>query len=404
MAGVRTYAGLMLAGIVVVAAADRPRGQQAQFRATTDFVFRDVRVFDGRGRVVMDLGREDFRVVEDGLEQKIEWFVRSAGNQIITDEQPKRAQTEGLILPAVKPAAEGDGRILVIFIDDLHLQARDSPGIQNVLRLLRDEIVKPNDRIAIVSSGYSSIEQNLTLDPDHARLDAAIKKVMGSAPTPADVIAAASTAEGPAGLRYNAHVAFGTAYSVLEQLEKLPGRRKAFFYVSNGYDFNPFESSRLKAEMDRSSVPGQRDSTPQVNPFESRGTQFADSDLARELLELIRAANRANTTFYPIDPRGLIGGPDIDVDLSPTEWWKFVSSGINSLQVLASETMGRAVVNTNGFAQAFRRIDAELSDYYVLGYQSTNRDPLRRTRQVTITVSRPGLRLEYQTKYSLRPR
>jgi hypothetical protein len=40
----------------------------------------------------------------------------------------------------------------------------------------------------------------------------------------------------------------------------------------------------------------------------------------------------------------------------------------------------------------------------VLGYQSTNRDPLRRTRQVTITVSRPGLRLEYQTKYSLRPR
>ncbi|HYN09923.1 MAG TPA: hypothetical protein VES67_21240 [Vicinamibacterales bacterium] len=66
--------------------------------------------------------------------------------------------------------------------------------------------------------------------------------------------------------------------------------------------------------------------------------------------------------------------------------------------------MGRAVVNTNGFAQTFRRIDAELSDYYVIGYQSTNRDPLKRTRQVEITVARPGLRLEYQTRYSLRPK
>ncbi|HYN09924.1 MAG TPA: hypothetical protein VES67_21245 [Vicinamibacterales bacterium] len=189
-----------------------------------------------------------------------------------------------------------NGRIVIIFIDDLHLQARDSPRIQKVLRVLRDEVVKPNDRIAIVSSGYSSIAQNLTFDPDHSRLDAAIRKVMGTAPTPADVIAAASTAEGPAGLRYNAHVAFGTASSLLEQLEKIPGRRKAFFYVSNGYDFNPFESSRLKAEMDRWSVPGQPDASPQVNPFETRGQQFAESDLVRELAELVNAANRASTS------------------------------------------------------------------------------------------------------------
>jgi hypothetical protein len=123
----------------------------------------------------------------------------------------------------------------------------------------------------------------------------------------------------------------------------------------------------------------------------------------RELGELTRAANRANASFYTIDPRGLVGGPDIDVDLGAAEWWTHVSAGISSLQILASETMGRAVVNTNGFAREFRRIDAELSDYYVIGYQSTNHDPLLRTRDVEIVVvSRPGLRLTYQTRYSLR--
>jgi VWFA-related protein len=375
--------------------------QAPQFRAATDFVFRDVRVFDARGRAVVDLGRNEFRVREDGVEQRIEWFVRSVGDAIVTDDRPQASQTEGLILPK-RSDDDRTGRILIVFIDDLHLYALDSIKTRKVLETLRDEVIKSNDRIAIVSTGYSSIAVNLTLDPRHEQFDAALRKVMGSAVTPSQVIATPSTSDGPAGLRFNAHVAFQTAYSLLEQLEKIPGRRKAFFYLSNGYDFNPFDSSRLKAEMDRWSVPG-REEQPSVNPFETRGQQFSESDLARELGELARAANRANTVFYPIDPRGLVAGPEIDATVSASEWWRHVSEGVNSLQVLAGETKGRAVVNTNGFAEAFRRINSELSDYYVIGYYSSNRDSLRRTRQVEITVTRPGLRLEYQTRYSIRP-
>ena len=47
---------------------------------------------------------------------------------------------------------------------------------------------------------------------------------------------------------------------------------------------------------------------------------LAEADLVRELAELTRAANRANATIYTIDPRGLSAGPDIDVDISVTEW------------------------------------------------------------------------------------
>ncbi|HEX7779213.1 MAG TPA: VWA domain-containing protein [Vicinamibacterales bacterium] len=389
-----TFAGLGL----LVATAWLGAQQTPQFRAATDFVFRDVRVLDAGGRAVLDLRREEFRVFEDGVEQRIEWFVRSVGDAILTEDRPEASRTEGLILP--KKADDRSGRILVIFIDDLHVYALDSIKTRKVLETLRDEVIKPNDWIAIVSTGYSSIATNLTLDPDHTRFNAALRKVMGSAQSPSQVIAAPTTSQGPVGLQFNAHVAFQTAYSLLEQLEKIPGRRKAFFYVSHGYDFNPFESSRLKAEMDRWSVPGQ-DAAP--NPFETKGQQFSDADLARELGELTRAANRANTVFYPIDPRGLVGGPAIDANVSAAEWWQHVSTGINSLRVLAGETNGRAIVNTNGFAEAFRRINADLSDYYVIGYYSSNRDPSHRTRQVQITVTRPDVRLEYQTRYTIRP-
>ena len=45
-----------------------------------------------------------------------------------------------------------------------------------------------------------------------------------------------------------------------------------------------------------------------TNPFAKQGNEFADADLASELGELTRAANRANATIYTIDPRGLVGG------------------------------------------------------------------------------------------------
>ena len=43
--------------------------------------------------------------------------------------------------------------------------------------------------------------------------------------------------------------------------------------------------------------------------------------------------------------------------------------------MLAEETGGIAVVNKNDFDKALKRIDAETSDYYVLGYYSSNPDP-----------------------------
>ena len=69
---------------------------------------------------------------------------------------------------------------------------------------------------------------------------------------------------------------------------------------------------------------------------------------------------------------------------------------------MAEMTGGLAVVNQNDFDKALKRIDAETSDYYVLGYYSSNPDPLRRTRKMEVKV--PGVKgasAWSRTSYSL---
>ena len=130
---------------------------------------------------------------------------------------------------------------------------------------------------------------------------------------------------------------------------------------------------------------------------------FADADLARELGELTRSANRANVTMYTIDPRGLVGMGDIDEQVDPQQWNEYVRKSQDSLRVIAEETGGIAVVNQNDFNKALKKIDNETSDYYVIGYYSSNPDPLRRTRKLEVKTTRPNVNIVSRTSYSLRP-
>jgi VWFA-related protein len=231
---------------------------------------------------------------------------------------------------------------------------------------------------------------------------------MGGALKPSEIIQGPEGAEGPSEVRYRAHVAFSTASDLLGQLEKVTNRRKALVYISNGYDFNPFEKSRAGEadsaflNRDQPDKQQQDENQNQNDPSRRTGTQFAEADLARELAELTRVANRANTTVYTIDPRGLVGMPDLDEQVDPVEFQNYLSNSINSLRVLAEQTGGIAVVNQNDFDKALKRIDAETSDYYMLGYYSSNLDPLKRVRSVDVKVKKADVDVWSRKSYAIR--
>ena len=80
------------------------------------------------------------------------------------------------------------------------------------------------------------------------------------------------------------------------------------------------------------------------------------------------------------------------------DWQDHIRETQSSLRVIADLTGGFAVVNSNDFDKALKRIDAETSDYYVLGYYSSNPDPFKKRRNIEIKVKGTAkYRFELQT-------
>jgi VWFA-related protein len=415
----------LLAGSVLVAQAPGAPGQAKStapaqatqgtqnptFRVTVDLVTNDVIARDARGQFVADLTKDDFEVYEDGVLQTVASLVLVHGGRVSNLAlPPPPAPPEGIILPPARPTNDASGRIFILFIDDLHLDFRNTARVRDLLKKIKGTLIHQGDMFGIVSSGTSSIAIDLTYDMK--RIDEAIKKVMGGALKPTDIIQGPEGQDGPTEVRYRAHVAFSAAAELMDNLAKVHNRRKALIYVSNGYDFNPFEKSRTgQAEFFENRTGTGRDAAasanqdqqtdPNTDPTRS-GTKFANADLVRELAELTRAANRANATIYTIDPRGLVGMPDLDDNVDPVEFQEYISNSINSLRVLAEQTGGIAVVNQNDFDKALKRIDAETSDYYMLGYYSSNPDPLKRTRQIDVKITRKDIDVWSRKSYSIR--
>jgi VWFA-related protein len=382
-----------------------PRDQTPVFRSRVELVTTDVIVRDNNGQFVADLKKEDFEILEDDVQQKVISFTLTHGGRIYNmAAAPPPPPTEGIILPAPRPTNDAAGRIFLIFVDDLHLDFRNTGRIRDLFKRIAKELIHEGDMFGIVSTGPSSIAIDLTYD--RKRLDEAIGKITGGGMKPQEILDAPEGAQGVAEIRYRAHVAFSTAYEIMQKLEEVHNRRKAFIYVSNGYDFNPFSQTRDKLEREKYARPTGDDGQPMnddVNPFMRQGNQFAEADLVSELSWLTRQANRANATIYTIDPRGLVGGPDLDDPVDMVEYQNYVRTSQDSLRVLADLTGGIAVVNQNDFSKALKRIDNETSDYYVLGYYSSNPDPLKKRRKLEVKVKRPNLTIYSRREVSLKP-
>jgi VWFA-related protein len=376
---------------------------QPTFRLDVDLVTTDVIVRDDNNQFVADLTAEDFEVYEDGVRQELASLVLVHGGRAFNVlEPPAAAPREGILLPGARSVAnQTAGRVFLIFVDDLHLNFRETPRARDLFIEMLQNLIHEGDMFGLVTTGPSSLSIQLTYDRDI--LNDALERITGDGMSPQRMLADSFGPNGGSELRYRAHVAFKTAYELILNLEQLRNRRKAVVWISSGYDFNPFQDLRLETFAERY---GRDAEELRIDPFymQTAASQaFLPGDLFLQLTELTRAANRANATFYTIDPRGLVAGPDMDVDISQREWGEHARETQNSLRVLAELTGGIAVVNTNNFDDMLQRIDAETSDYYVVGYYSSNPDVQDRTRELEIRVSRENADVWSRTSYSLRP-
>ena len=199
-------AGLLTLGEVRTAAQEAPTPPQATpqaeppqptFRVAVDLVTTDVIVRDSRtDAFVSDLAVDEFEVYEDGIRQEIVSLVLTHGGRVFNVQSPPPAPAqEGIILPPIRPTSDAAGRVFLIFIDDLHLAFGETPRTRDLIKRMLRYLVHDGDLFGIVSTGTSSISEQLTYD--RQVLEAAVSRITGSGLRQDDILRTTTSSQGP---------------------------------------------------------------------------------------------------------------------------------------------------------------------------------------------------------------
>ncbi len=334
---------------------------QATYRVEVNYVEVTARVTSADGEFVVDLGRDDFELLENGRPQAISDFrLVDLATTPRADVSPAWRDAE----PDVRTTAiPFDGRVYVLVLDTLHVAAERSGDVRRMARRFLEQYFVDGDMAAVVNTtGAAQPAQELTTS--RARLLSAVDTFMGSkgngegafAVNPAvvsDIV--------PGGATRAAEDVLSSLKTLTELLSGVHGRRKAVVFISEGPAF--CLDAQLKG--------GARGALNQASQA------------------LVAAANRGNVAIYGIDPRGLdpsIGDCDLD-------------AGIQSLRSISNGTGGFATVNSNNFDAGFDRIQRENSRYYVLGYYPSEHAPEGSFRKFELRTRRPGLQVEARQGY-----
>jgi VWFA-related protein len=378
--------------------AQQPPAQQTPtFKVRVDYVEVDAVVTDRQGRIVRDLKKEDFQVLEDGKSQAITNFTM-VDIPVDRDNRPLFASSP--IEPDVRTNEKPfDGRVYVMVIDDMHTRFGRSIRVKTAAKQFIERRLGANDLMAVVHTGGPS-DANQEFTNNKRRLLAAVDKTQGRKLDSAtinktneynrtrDLRQQGDALNDPDDMErgFNARSTLDTLRNVAEWFGSVHGRRKAILFVSEGidYDINDMIPSNGSTHQSASMV----------------------LDATRDA---IGAATRSNVAIYGIDPRGLtdLGDESIEIGAYPDDTSLGVGPGSlqneirlsqDSLRTLSEETGGFAVVNKNDFATAFQRIVEDNSSYYVLAYYPPDARP-GRTHKIDVRVTRPGLTVRARKAY-----
>ena len=380
------------------APAQPPAAQQPPtFKVRVDYVEVDAVVTDRQGRIVRDLKKEDFQVLEDGKSQAITNFTM-VDIPVDRDNRPLFAASP--IEPDVKTNEKPfDGRVYVMVVDDLHTRFGRSQRVKLAAKQFIERRLGANDLMAVVhTAGPSDANQEFT--NNRKLLLAAVNKTSGRKLDSAtanktneynrtrDTRQQGDPLNDPDDMErgFNARTTLDTLKHVADWFGAVRGRRKAILFVSEGIDYDIYD------------VIAANNSNHQSASMVLDATRDA-----------IGAATRANVAIYGIDPRGLtdLGDESIELGAFPDDTSLGVGQGSlnselrlsqDSLRTLSEETGGFAVVNRNDFATAFQRIVEDNSSYYVLAYYPPDARP-GRTHKIDVRVTRPGLTVRARKAY-----
>jgi VWFA-related protein len=393
--------------------------QQAAPPVQTEIVRLDVVVTDADGKLVRDLTREDFQLLEDGKPQPISQFLA------VLAGAPPPGAPESAAPPTAPAQTGGPGRNVVVFVDDVHIARGHLDFTKEALHRFVAEFLGPDDRVAIVTSGGPGGIQELTLD--RAALGRAIDQLVlrqasvapaqGSQMTPeqAELIlrgdpnalqlatrlmrdepGSVMSAQTP---RAALEAAGGAnPASVVDAADRAAAQevlRQARGLLAEELHFSQITLAQLDDVLrSLASLPGRKICLLVSDGF-LVGTGTSDEQ-TRHLRAVIDAATRSGAVVYALDAHGLTttggnasaagapapsGLPERVERLSAQEVRE-------TLTGLANDTGGFLVRGTNDLATGLKRMLEDNDAYYLMAYEPTNTKRDGKFRRIEVRIPR----------------
>jgi VWFA-related protein len=384
-------AAALLLMLLLVCAVLSSQQSDYTLHSESDVVLVNVTVRDKSGKFIPGLKPENFTILEDSKPQKIVSFDVENVDAVpaLNVAQAKALSDAGT--GATSPAATAqvasqfkDRRLIVLFFD---LSAMEPDEIDHAVASAEhylDAQMAPADLVSIVSLGSSLlVNQDFTTDRT------LLKKQLDAFSTGAGQgfeEGTTSTTEGTpdTGQPFTADDTEYNIFNTDRRLEALRSVAEKLAYVQQKKSLIYFSSG-----MDRTGIENQS-----------------------ELRAAVNAAVRSNMAIYTMDMRGLqalvAGGEAQNASLRGVSAYSGQSTlnALNSnfttqetLVTLASDTGGRAFLDSNDFSKIFTGVQQDTSTYYVLGYHSTNTARDGRYRRIAVKSSLPGAKIDYRRGY-----
>jgi VWFA-related protein len=363
--------------------------------AKSQLVVETVVVKDKQGKFIPGLTAKDFTVTEDGTPQTIRFCEHQ---DLAAEEAPVAPTTPGaeqikiykhltrtqLAPEAPESSRYKNRRLLALYFDMTAMRPADQlRALSAAEKFLRAEMTTV-DLVAILryQGGSVDILQDFTADRNKL-LSILETMIVGEGQGYAETVDDASSADTGA--------AFG----------------------QDDTEFNVFNTDRqLSALQTAAKMLGQLQEKKSLIYFAS-GLRLNGIDNQAQLHATVDAAIRAGVSFWPVDARGLVAqAPLGDATQGSPGNSGMYSGGAaqantsnfqqsqDTLFALAGDTGGKALFDNNDLTRGIVQAQQAISDYYVVGYYTSNTARNGRFRRVKISLNQDATaKLDYRQGY-----
>ena len=410
-----------------------PKDDEGVVKISTDLIQIDVTVTDKNGKVVTGLGPANFRVLENGEEQKISnltFVTKTVGGATVSGEQGGviSGQTPST---SSQPTVLSTRRTIAVVVDDLNLSFVSVHYMREALREFVEKQMEPGDLLAIIRTGVGigALQQ---FTSDKRLLLSAIDRIRWNPMGSAGLDSLASVGQNAQDIteRMNGESDYVAAKAGGDQ----SGRRSILVRESvadkkrTDYEITKHAGETEAAMYAAASLGSMKYIVSGMNELPGRkvmmlfsdgltinpdATKTRSSAVYAMLRDLIDFANRSSVVVYTFDTKGMksmsIQASDstyevIDGHRQQKERERLDSfrSSQEGLAMLAEQTGGKSLLNSNNLNYGIERALDEQSGYYLIGYDPDNEtfDPAkRRFNKLEVKVDRPGTKVSYRSGF-----